>query len=56
MCEFIQAVAKRGFYDMKPVSVYSITDTQFWDVDIWNPYKVMNVGKLVWKDGYVVGI
>lgn len=47
--ETIRAVAKRKFNDMEPVLVYSITDSQFWDVDIWNPYKVMNVGKREWR-------
>lgn len=47
--ETVQAVAKRGFCDMKPVSVYSITDAQFWHVDIWDPARVMAAGKCEWR-------
>lgn len=47
--ETIRAVAKREFCGMKPVSVYSVTDSQFWDVDIWNPARVMAAGKCEWR-------
>ena len=54
--EFIQAIVKRRFWGMEPVSVYSVTDSQFWDIETWNPAKVMAAGKCVWKEGRIVGI
>lgn len=46
--ETIQAVAKRKFNGIESVLVYSITDTQFWDVDIWDPARVMAAGRKVY--------
>ena len=54
--ETIQAVAKRKFNGMEPVAVYSITDAQFWNVDIWNQAKVMTMGQRVWLEEKIGGI